>query len=224
MADHPSLRLVFLNACEGAAASQSDDLASSAAAVVRRSVPAVVAMQYSISDASAIEFARTFYESLADNLSVDAAVTDARKAVSFAAPHSLEWATPVLFLAATDGRLFSLEKAVGRRAPVGPTFVAGRPTARCQQSDCGGRVIGVDAGLADIPCEKDAGYCTNSNPIPTVCQSIYGRKRGIYSHLPFLAALDARTGPGRDGWTAGAALVSGIWADPLAIQSHTSLY
>lgn len=111
VADHPSLRLTFLNACEGAAASQSDDLASSAAALVRRSVPAVVAMQYPISDAGAIEFARTFYESLADNLPVEAAVTDARKSVSLAVPHSPEWATPVLFLSSQDGRLFALEKA-----------------------------------------------------------------------------------------------------------------
>ncbi|MBX3050031.1 MAG: CHAT domain-containing protein [Caldilineaceae bacterium] len=118
IADHPSLRLVFLNACEGAATSQGDDLASSAAALVRRSVPAVVAMQYPISDAAAIEFARTFYESLADNLPVDAAVTDARKAVSFATPHSPEWATPVLFLSSHDGRLFSVEKAVS--APSAP--------------------------------------------------------------------------------------------------------
>ncbi len=117
VADHPSLRLVFLNACEGATASQGDDLASSAAALVRRSVPAVVAMQYPISDSAAIEFARTFYEGLADNLSVDAAVTDARKAVSFSAPHSPEWATPVLFLAAADGRLFALEKAVDAAPP-----------------------------------------------------------------------------------------------------------
>lgn len=112
VADHPSLWLVFLNACEGATGSQSDDLASSAAALIRRSVPAVVAMQYPISDSGAIEFARTFYEALADNLPIDAAVTDARKAVSLAAPHSPEWATPVLFLSSQDGRLFSLEKAV----------------------------------------------------------------------------------------------------------------
>lgn len=122
VADHPSLRLVFLNACEGATASQGDDLAGSAAALVRRSVPAVVAMQYPISDSAAIEFARTFYEGLADNLSVDAAVTDARKAVSFAAPHSPEWATPVLFLAAADGRLFALEKAVDAAPPPAPSI------------------------------------------------------------------------------------------------------
>jgi hypothetical protein len=111
LADHPSLRFVFLNACAGATGSDADGIASAAATLVRRGVAAVLAMQYDISDRAAIEFARSFYESLADGLPVDAAVTDARKAVSLAVAHSPEWGTPVLFMQTADGLLFDIEAA-----------------------------------------------------------------------------------------------------------------
>jgi CHAT domain-containing protein len=87
--DHYPLRLVFLNSCEGARGSESDAFSSTAATLVRRGVPAVVAMQYEITDRAAIEFSRDFYEALADSLPVDAAVTEARAAVSM--DSMLEW-------------------------------------------------------------------------------------------------------------------------------------
>jgi hypothetical protein len=45
LADHHSLRLVLLNSCEGARGSQHDIFSSSAAILVRRGLPAVLAMQ-----------------------------------------------------------------------------------------------------------------------------------------------------------------------------------
>jgi formylglycine-generating enzyme required for sulfatase activity len=107
LADHSSLRLVLLNACDGARGSGRDLFSSTAATLVRRGIPAVVAMQYSISDLAAIEFAYTFYESLADNLPVDAAVNEARKAIALT--QSLEWATPVLYMRTADGVLFAVQ-------------------------------------------------------------------------------------------------------------------
>jgi CHAT domain-containing protein len=44
--NHPPLRLVFLNSCEGAQGSEGDPFSSTAATLVRRGIPAVVAMQY----------------------------------------------------------------------------------------------------------------------------------------------------------------------------------
>ncbi len=110
--DHYPLRLVFLNSCEGAKGSESDAFSNTAATLVRRGVPAVVAMQYEITDGAAIEFSRDFYEALADGLPVDAAVTEARTAVSM--DSMLEWGTPVLYMRSPDGRLFDVSSS--RRA------------------------------------------------------------------------------------------------------------
>src|SRR5215218_4470837 len=113
--DHYPLRLVFLNSCEGARGSESDAFSSTAATLVRRGVPAVVAMQYEVTDRAAIEFSRDFYEALADSLPVDAAVTEARAAVSM--DSILEWGTPVLYMHSPDGRVFDLLASAPRAHP-----------------------------------------------------------------------------------------------------------
>lgn len=104
--DHQSLRLALLNACEGARSDEAQPFSSVAAALVRTGLPAVLAMQYEISAGQASEFTQGFYTALASNLPVDAAVAEARKAMSLAAPASVEWATPVLFMRSPDGVLF----------------------------------------------------------------------------------------------------------------------
>jgi hypothetical protein len=106
LGDHPSLRLAVLNACEGARGSEHAPFSSAATVLVRRGLPAVLAMQYAISDAAAIEFTRSFYGALAARLPVDAAVSEARKAISLEEEGSAEWATPVLYLRAADGVLW----------------------------------------------------------------------------------------------------------------------
>jgi hypothetical protein len=110
LGDEPALRLVVLNSCVGARGGDRDVFSSTASILVRRGIPAVLAMQFEITDQAAIEFARSFYEAVADGLSVDLAVTEARKAVSLAAAGSVEWATPVLYLQAPEGTLFSIER------------------------------------------------------------------------------------------------------------------
>lgn len=106
LADHDSLRLAVLNSCRGASASNNDLYSSTGAVLMRRGVPAVVSMQYEISDRAAIEFARMFYEVLADNEPVDTAVTEARIAISNVPGTRREWATPVLHMRTADGVLF----------------------------------------------------------------------------------------------------------------------
>jgi hypothetical protein len=103
---HRTLRLVFLNSCEGAKGSMGDPFSGTAATLVRQGIPAVVAMQYQITDKAAIEFSRGFYEALADGFPVDAAVTEARVAVSFES--MLEWGTPVLYMRSPNGRIFDI--------------------------------------------------------------------------------------------------------------------
>lgn len=108
LGDHRPLRLAVLNACEGARGGELDVFSSTAATLVRSGLPAVLAMQYEISDRAAILTAEWFYESLADSLPVDAAVAEARKAISLDNDRSLEWGTPVLFMRAPDGRIFDV--------------------------------------------------------------------------------------------------------------------
>ena len=125
LADHKPLRLVLLNACEGAREGSQDIFSSTASRLVRRGIPAVVAMQYPITDRVAVEFARSFYESLADGLPADAAVAEARKAVSIAVTGTLEWGTPVLFMRAADGAIFDLADQQPAAPPLQATDMAG---------------------------------------------------------------------------------------------------
>jgi len=105
--DHRSLRLAVLNACEGARNSRTDPFAGVATTLIRQGVPAVVAMQFEITDDAAITFADEFYTALAEGFPVDAAVAEARKAI-YAQPNDIEWGTPVLYMRSADGILFNV--------------------------------------------------------------------------------------------------------------------
>ncbi|MCA9968958.1 MAG: CHAT domain-containing protein, partial [Anaerolineales bacterium] len=105
LADHGTLRLVVLNACQGARIGQ-DIYAGVATTLVRRGIPAVIGMQYDISDAAALELAQTFYETLAENLPIETALAEARKALSLGVEESAEWGTPVFYTHAPDSVLF----------------------------------------------------------------------------------------------------------------------
>ncbi len=103
-----TVRLAVINACEGAAGDVQAPSTGVATSLLQQGIPAVVAMQFSISDAIAIPFASEFYSAMAVGLPVDAAVTSARRNVWARFDDSGEWATPVLFLRAPDGNIFDL--------------------------------------------------------------------------------------------------------------------
>ena len=106
--DHRSLRLAFLNACEGARASDKNPFAGTGQRLVQQGLPSVIAMQFPVSDKAAIMLTHEFYQALADGYPVDAALGEARKAI-FTRGNLLEWGTPVLFMRAPDGRLFEID-------------------------------------------------------------------------------------------------------------------
>jgi len=111
--DVSSLRFVFLNACETAnslSVSEADYLTGTAAALVLGGVPAVLAMQFPVSDKAAIDFSRVVHGRLAAGDTIEAAVTEGRRAVYAAHPDGLEWAIPVLFSRVRDGHLFELPR------------------------------------------------------------------------------------------------------------------
>lgn len=107
--NHPSLRLAFLNACEGARLVEGQIFQGVAQHLVQQGLPAVIAMQFPVSDGAAITLAHEFYGALADHYPVDAALTEARVAL-FGQSSMMEWGTPVLFMRAPDGNLWQAEE------------------------------------------------------------------------------------------------------------------
>jgi AAA-like domain/CHAT domain len=103
-----TLRLAILNACEGGRAARDDSFAGTAQRLIQQGIPAVIAMQFAIVDQTAIVFAQQFYKAIADGFPVDAAVTEARKVISFEV-QGPEWGTPVLYMRAPDGHIFDVE-------------------------------------------------------------------------------------------------------------------
>jgi Tol biopolymer transport system component/outer membrane protein assembly factor BamD (BamD/ComL family) len=118
--DVPTLRLVFLNACETARVTRQvglDPFAGVAAAIVMVGVPAVVAMQFPITDVAAIRFAGRFYPLVALGEPVDYAVAEGRRAIRVAEGDTMEWATPVLFMRAPEGVLFRVAETHRAKRP-----------------------------------------------------------------------------------------------------------
>jgi hypothetical protein len=81
--DFKTLGLVFLNACDTARADSSgvNPFSGVAGALVLGGLPAVVAMQFPISDRAAIAFSTAFYQRLAIGDPVDASVVEGRQAI-----------------------------------------------------------------------------------------------------------------------------------------------
>ena len=109
--DEDSLRLAVLNACEGARTSEKDAF-SSVASGLAKCIPAVVGMQFPISEEAARIFAPRFYGALAHGLPVDVALAQARK--TMATRVNVEFGTPVLFLRGQNAKLFDIAEALTR--------------------------------------------------------------------------------------------------------------
>lgn len=104
----PNLRLVFLNSCRTAQFPRrngQDPWSATAAAVLRAGVPAVIAMQFPISDAAAIVFSTGFYRALKEGDPLEAAVVEGRVEIQRRSPW--EWGIPVLYLNTANGELFT---------------------------------------------------------------------------------------------------------------------
>src|SRR5256714_819996 len=97
-----------LNAGEGARSSRQVPFSGVPQSLLQQRVPAVIAMQFEISDAAAKVFALEFYRAVAEGNPVDAAVCESRKAL-FKEEFGQEWATPVLYMRSQEGQLFELQ-------------------------------------------------------------------------------------------------------------------
>lgn len=97
-------RLVVLNSCEGALELPTQELFSStAAALLRGGIPAVVAMQFPIRDAFAVQFCKLFYSYLPAGIPIEHAVALARNTLL---PKWSEWMAPVAYVRNPDTTLF----------------------------------------------------------------------------------------------------------------------
>ncbi|HEX8346839.1 MAG TPA: CHAT domain-containing protein [Actinoplanes sp.] len=72
-------RLVFLHSCDGARTDYGASFAGVAPRLIRRGVQCVVAMQYAVTNRTAIAFSKGFYTALAGGLPLDEAVQSGRR-------------------------------------------------------------------------------------------------------------------------------------------------
>lgn len=146
LADHPHLRLVVLNSCKGARGNTLDIFSSTAATLVRRGIPAVLANQYDITDEAAIELSRTFYGVLCQGNPVDMAISEARKAMKVGIPNTLQWGTPVLSIHVPDGVIFDMS---AEKLPLSPNEPVLSPLPFFQ-SDLSRRVALAAIGIVAV--------------------------------------------------------------------------
>ena len=128
--DLPRLRLVTLNACDTAVVTGEglslNPFAGVATALIQQGVPAVIAMQWTLSDPAGIRFGEALYRNLARSGDLLEAVEAGRHAIHIAEQGSLEWATPVLYLHnQAEVRLLAdvapTETSSGWQPPAAPT-------------------------------------------------------------------------------------------------------
>jgi len=105
-------RLVFLAACETSKASKGSRLLRGFAQELaeRSNLPAIVAMQYFISDMQANHLTTQFFAALAAGIPVDMAMAKARAGLIKKGLVSRDIFSPVLYLQAEDGALFPKAK------------------------------------------------------------------------------------------------------------------
>jgi len=144
--DKLSVRLVFLQACETAQSDPHEAFSGVAQQLAQKAIPAVVGMQYKIDHLVANRFAEAFYEALTRRLTVDAALQNARKAISeefSAQTQRLAFGLPVLYLRESDS-MFAPGGAAGAQektplsTPVVPGTAAASPTLPSAATTAGG--------------------------------------------------------------------------------------
>jgi hypothetical protein len=195
LSGHRSLRLVVLNACEGARSSATDPFGGVSQALIRQGIPAVVAMQFEITDPAAITFAPEFYRAIAEGFPVDRAVTEARRAI-FASGNEVEWATPVLYLRSPNGQIFN-------KTPTPPLVEPGPRVERLPQPATEPATEPPpEAPLRPAPVPP-APAAQDEEPIVTAVPP----NRGPARDLDRPTEVDRRAGSGRrrrGGWVAAA--------------------
>ena len=95
--------LVVLSSCTGAQSEPGVLFSSVAEQLIRGGVPAVIAMQFEISDNMGIAFSNTFYSYLVEDISIQSALAHTRRELK--ARSYGEWISPVLYLRGLNGEI-----------------------------------------------------------------------------------------------------------------------
>jgi hypothetical protein len=104
------ITLAVLNACETARHSTRDALMGVAQALIREEIPAVIAMQFLVSESVALMFTRRLYEFLFRGDPLEKIVTETRVGIDIHTEEDrISWGIPVLFMRAKDGHLWQPE-------------------------------------------------------------------------------------------------------------------
>ena len=108
------ITLAVLNACETARHSTRDALMGVAQALIREEIPAVIAMQFLVSETVALMFTRRLYDFLFRGDPLEKIVTETRVGIDINSEEDrISWGIPVLFMRARDGYLWKPEIARG---------------------------------------------------------------------------------------------------------------
>ena len=98
------IQLAMLGACRSAQRDGRNSWAGIAPSLARAGVPAVIGMQYTVYDASAVAFSRCLYRAWSQVRTLDEAVTEARVAIlDVPAETGRDFATPVFYLREDNG-------------------------------------------------------------------------------------------------------------------------
>lgn len=164
-------RLIVLNACSGAIA-EDVPFSGLAQGFLRQGVPAVVAMQASITDDAALIFTRYFYRDLIEIGAVDTSLTEARLRMQ-ANGHPIEWGTPVLYMRALSGQLFqpvakTAASPAGQKRPKEAAVKAGARPSRVAPVPNTQREIGeTQSQQGAVPLQADPGPGARKKPRAT---------------------------------------------------------
>lgn len=137
----PEVRLVVLASCSTAKipiprVAGRHPFAGVASALVACGKPAVLAMQFTVSEAAVAAFSKVFYHMIDMSEPIDVAVTEGRLAIQAdGLSGALEWATPVLFLRAFDGKILNLAPGKTPRKKVAIFNVLDHGKDKMKQTD-----------------------------------------------------------------------------------------
>ena len=112
LANHSSLRLVYLGTDMGAVGGDDDSTSGLAMTIYRQGVPAVLSYQGHVFDKMALLFAQSFYESICDGLTIEAALAQARITLQLEDEWGASWLLPVLYCHSADAAQFRAETQV----------------------------------------------------------------------------------------------------------------
>jgi tetratricopeptide (TPR) repeat protein/CHAT domain-containing protein len=113
-----ALRLVVISGCQTARTLHSGGFRDLARAIARRGVPAVLAMQFSISDMGGLKLAETFYPKLIDGKSLEIALAATRRAMLMSDDPYIQADSLAATLIASNGQC--LQSAAGQNFETAP--------------------------------------------------------------------------------------------------------